>query len=195
MNYKDLGTVFLSTAMIVTPAASMQGCGFAKQHHMMSYSPEEGAKQARDNLRHIFAELYDLSFFVPSELNVPLITFDDRKGGDQWGTCVPKKKQASITICAYNIEMEQMAEASAAAAHIAKYYRELLADEEGNANKIKELRGELKEKLKDGPSISERFEAAYTGALNAGIVKQLVLEPSPKGPHHSRSQNHPETGM
>ncbi|MCE7887980.1 MAG: hypothetical protein DYH13_10840 [Alphaproteobacteria bacterium PRO2] len=189
-----LGRVFISTALVVTPVVALESCGLLRQQGWMQETQEEAAKKAREELRHVFADLYDLAFFAPSERNIPLITFDDRKGGDQWGTCVPETRRKNLLICAYNIEMEQMAEASDAARRTARYYRELLADEKGNANIIKSIEAELgQEKVKEGPRISERFEDVYTKALQSGIVSQFVLKPSAHVPHSSG--DHPGRGM
>lgn len=158
-------------------------CGLAEQHKWISEGREHSAGHAREKLREIFAELYDLSFFTPSDENVPLITFDDRKGDDQWGTCVPATARQKIRICAYDIQSEQMAKANDAAFRVSRYYAALLADRKRNVEEIKKIESDLGvKKVADAPYIRERFKEAYIQALDAGIVK----EPGISSPTASR---------
>lgn len=177
-------SVILSGTMIAAPAVSMQGCGLAQQRKWISEGKELSAKHARENLKAVFTDLYDYTFSVPKDRHIPLITFDGRRGRDQWGECVPGKAEISMIICAYDIGAEQMAEASDAAFHVSSYYKELLEDKKRNAETIQIIQSRLSPNntIEQGPFIKERFKQAYIQALEAGIVNPPRVE----GPSASR---------
>jgi hypothetical protein len=177
-----LGTAFLSTALVVVPMVSMEGCGLLKQLEVISPSKDDATKKFHSEMWQFVGKLYNLAHDVRPDLE-PLYMWK-RHDPD-----FPRFKNTNKFVVVYEGEetLQDMEGIGALAKKTSAYYQKQLF--------AGELQGEALENAKQGAGLSSRFKVIYKEALQAGIFTLPSSQPSAGSPDLHSSQDRLERGM